>query len=128
MKKKIEYMILTSISLILFEIGFFYALCWYWSGFERSPFGYETCGLEFIAILLLSYPAFIIGLLIRVGLCYRWKIPHYVWYLPLILCGIVSCALGKSFVMGSFCIISMLTLPVADFFGIKNAVRKNRKS
>ena len=58
MKKKIEYIISITVSLILLEIGFFYALAWYWSGFEWSPFGYETCGLEFIAILLLTYPAF----------------------------------------------------------------------
>ena len=104
MKKKIEYIISIFISLILLEIGFFYALVWYWSGFEWSPFGYETCGMEFIAILLLTYPAFILGLLIRLGLLFRWKYPHYVWYLPLILCGIASCAIAKSLEMGIFCI------------------------
>ena len=104
MKNKIEYIISIAISLILLEIGFFYALAWYWSGFEWSPFGYETCGLEFIAILLLTYPAFVVGLLIRLGLLFRWKFPHYVWYLPLILCGIASCAFAKSLTMGIFCI------------------------
>ena len=124
MKKRIEYIIAIAISLILLEIGFFYALAWYWSGFEWSPLGYETCGMEFIAILLLTYPAFILGLLIRFGLLFRWKFPHYVWYLPLILCGIASCAFAKSLEMGIFCIVSMLILPIADFFGIKNAARK----
>ena len=124
MKKKIEYIISIAISLILLEIGFFYALVWYWSDFEWSPFGYETCGLEFIAILLLTYPAFVFGLLIRSGLLFRWKFPHHVWCLPLILCGIASCAIAKSLEMGIFCIVSMLILPIADFFGIKNAIRK----
>ena len=52
LKKRIEYLIAISSSLILLEIGFFYALVWYWSGFEWSPLGYETCGMEFIAILI----------------------------------------------------------------------------
>ena len=30
-------------------------------------------------ILLLTYPAFVLGLLIRLGLLFRWKFPHYVW-------------------------------------------------
>ena len=104
MKKKIEYIISITVSLILLEIGFFYALVWNWSGFEWSPFGYETCGLEFIAILLLTYPAFVFGLLFRLGLLFRWKYPHYIWYLPLVLCGIASCAIAKSLEMGIFCI------------------------
>ena len=128
LKKRIEYLIAISSSLILLEIGFFYALVWYWSGFEWSPFGYETCGLEFIAILLLTYPAFVLGLLIRLGLLFRWKFPHYVWYLPLILCGIAFCAFAKSLEMGIFCIAAMLALPIADFFGIKKAIRKTCNS
>ena len=124
MKNRGEYFIAVAISLILIEIGLFYALSWYWSGFEWSPLGYETCGMEFIAILLLTYPAFILGSLIRCGLFFRWKFPHYVWYLPLILCSIASCAFEKSLVLGIFCIVSMLALPVIDFFGIKKSVRK----
>ena len=124
MKKRIEYLIAISISLILLEFGFFYALVWFWSGFKWSPLGYETCGMEFLAILLFAWPAFIFGLLIRLGLLFRWKFPHYVWYLPLILCGIGSCAFAKSLGMGIFCIVSMLALPIIDVFGIKKAIRK----
>jgi hypothetical protein len=123
-KKRIEYIISILISLILFELGLFYALSWYWSGFEWSPFGYETCGMEFIAILLLTYPAFILGLLIRIGLIVRWKILCYVWILPLILCGIASCAFNKSLVMGIFCIASMFALPIADFLSCKKIQSK----
>ena len=124
MKKKIEYLISIVISLIVLEFGFINALAWFWSGFKWSPLGYETCGMEFIAILLLTYPAFVLGLLIRLGLLFRWKFPHYVWYLPLILCGIASCAIAKSLTLGIFCIAAMLALPIADFFGIKKAIRK----
>ena len=124
MKKKIEYLISIVISLIVLEFGFINALAWFWSGFEWSPLGYETCGMEFIAILLLTYPAFVLGLLIRLGLLFRWKFPHYVWYLPLILCGIASCAFAKSLTMGIFCIAAMLALPIMDFSGIKKAIRK----
>ena len=127
MKNKIEYIISIAISLILLEIGFFYALVWHWSGFEWSPFGYETCGLEFIDELLLTYPAFVVGLLIRRVLFFRWNFPHYVWYLPLILCGIASCTITKSLTMGIFCIAVMPALPLVDFSGIKNAVRNTCK-
>ena len=124
MKKKIEYLIAISISLILLEFGFLNALYWYWSGFEWSPFGYETCGLEFLGVLLITYPAFIIGLLIRFGLLFCWKVTYWAWGVPLLLCGIASCAFVKSLEMGIFCIAAMVVLPIVDFFGIKKAVRK----
>ena len=124
LKKRIEYLIAISSSLILLETGLFSALTWYWSGFKWSPLGYETCGMEFIIVVLFTYPAFFIGLLIRFGLIFRWKFPHYVWYSPLLLCGIASCAFEKSFEMGIFCIISMLVLLITDFCGIKKTIRK----
>ena len=124
LKNKIEYLTAISVSLILLESGLYYALYWYWSGFRWSPFGCETCGMEFIAVLLLTYPAFALGLLIRCGLLFRWKFPHHVWYVPFILCGIASCVFEKSLNMGIFCIIFMLALPIADFYGIKKASRK----
>ena len=79
MKKKWEYLIADLVSLGLLEYGLFVALAWYWSKFQWSPFGYETCGLEFLGVLLITYPAFIIGLLIRLGLLSRWKVPHWAW-------------------------------------------------
>jgi hypothetical protein len=76
MKKKWEYLIADLVSLGLLEYGLFVALAWYWSKFQWSPFGYETCGMEFLGVLLITYPAFIIGLLIRLGLLFRWKVPQ----------------------------------------------------
>ena len=71
MKKKWEYLIADLVSLGLLEYGLFVALAWYWSKFQWSPLGYETCGMEFLGVLLITYPAFIIGLLIRLGLLLR---------------------------------------------------------
>ena len=124
LKKRIEYLFAISSSLILLEIGFFYALVWYWSGFEWSPLGYETCGMEFLAILLLTYPAFVFGLLIRLGLLFRWKVPFWAWGVPLLLCSIASCTFVKSLEMGIICIAAMLIFPIVDFFGIKKSIRK----
>ena len=124
MKKKWEYLIADLVSLGLLEYGLFVALAWYWSKFQWSPFGYETCGLEFLGVLLITYPAFIIGLLIRLGLLFRWKVPYWAWGVPLLLCGIASCAFVKSLGMGIFCIAAMLIFPIVDFFGIKKAIRK----
>ena len=124
LKRKIEYQITITLSLILLEVGFIYALGWYWSGYKWSPLGYETCGMEILAIFLLTYPAFAFGLMMRFCLLFRWKFPHYVWSLPLILCLIASCAFAKSLEMGIFCIISMISLPVLDFLCIKKAIRK----
>ena len=124
MKKKWGYLIADLVSLGLLEFGLYVALAWYWSKFQWSPFGYETCGLEFLGVLLITYPAFIIGLLIRFGLLFRWKVTYWAWGVPLLLCGIASCTFVKSLEMGIFCIASMLVLPIVDFFGIKKAVRK----
>ena len=124
MKKKWGYLIADLVSLGLFEFGLYVALAWYWSKFQWSPLGYETCGLEFLGVLLITYPAFIIGLLIRFGLLFCWKVTYWAWGVPLLLCGIASCAFVKSLEMGIFCIAAMLVLPIVDFFGIKKAVRK----
>ena len=120
MKKKWEYLIADLVSLGLLEYGLFVALAWYWSKFQWSPLGYETCGMEFLGVLLITYPAFVVGLLIRLGLLFRWKVPHWAWRVPLLLCGIASCAFVKSLEMGIFCIAAMLIFPIVDFFGIKN--------
>ena len=124
MKKKWEYLIADLVSLGLFEFGLYVALAWYWSKFQWSPLGYETCGLEFLGVLLITYPAFVIGLFIRLGLLFRWKVPHWAWGVPLLLCGIASCAFVKSLEMGIFCIAAMLIFPIVDFFGIKKSIRK----
>ncbi len=123
-KNKIEYLIVALCSFILLEIGFLAALTWYWSGFEWSPLGYETCGMEFLIMIFFAWPMFALGLMIRGWLFFRWKAPHYVHYLPLLMCITASCGFAKSLGMGIFCIISMLALPIMDFFGIKKAVRK----
>ena len=124
MKKKWEYLIADLVSLGLLEYGLFVALAWYWSKFQWSPLGYETCGMEFLGVLLITYPAFVIGLFIRLGLLFRWKVPHWAWGVPLLLCGIASCAFVKSLEMGIFCIAAMLIFPIVDFFGIKKSIRK----
>ena len=116
MKKKWGYLIADLVSLGLLEFGLYVALAWYWSKFQWSPFGYETCGLEFLGVLLITYPAFIIGLLIRLGLLFRWKVTYWAWGVPLLLRGIASCAFAKSLEMGIFCIGAMLVLPIVDFF------------
>ena len=114
------------LSLALLEFGFFEALYWYWSNSPWSPLGRDGCGMEYLVILFLTYPAFCLGLLIRLGLLLCWKFPHWVWYLPLILCGIGSCAFEESPAMGFFCIAAMLALPVIDFYGFGKAVRKRQ--
>lgn len=126
MKQKLEYLIVSIISLILFEIGFFYAWAWYWSGFEWSPLGYETCGLEFLAIIFFTWPLFALAMLSRALLLIRWKFPHFAWYIPLFLSAAASCAFAKSLEMGIFCIVSMLALPVIDIFAAKRALRRKK--
>ena len=126
MKQKLEYLIISIISLILFEIGFIYAWAWYWSCFKWSPLGYETCGLAFLAFIFIVWPAFFLALLSRGILLIRWKFPHFAWYIPLFLSAAASCAFAKSFEMGIFCIVSMLVLPIVDIFAAKRAVRRKK--
>jgi len=75
-------------------------------------------------MVIFAYPSFVFGLLIRWGLLTRWKFPHYVWSLPLLLCGIISCMWFKSFELGIFCIVVMLILPFVDSLGFRKAVKK----
>ena len=86
--------------------------------------GYETCGLEILVFPLFTWPVFILGLFIRLGLLFRWKFPPCVWYLPPILCGLSSCCWRKSLEMGIFCIVSMVILPVVDLIGSRKAIRR----
>ena len=121
---KWEYTISILVSLAAFEFGLLNALAWYWSGFEWSPFGYEACGLEFLFIVVFAFPAFIVGSLIRFGLLYRWRVPNFVWFVPLLLCGIASCTFAKSLEMGIYCAAAMPALIIVDFLGWKRTVRR----
>ena len=123
-ENQFEYGASIIISLAALEFGLFASLTWFWSGFPWSPFGYETCGLEILAMFFFAYPAFVFGMLIRGFLLIRWKFPHFVWYLPLLLCGSVCCIWFKSFEMGLFCISAMLLLPVIDWIGCRKAARR----
>jgi|GEM_PF-1323020 len=123
---KWEYLLTVLLSLALMEYGLLVAWGYYWSKFRWSPLGYETCGMEALGILLITYPAFVIGLLMRCTLLLRWRFPRAVWGVPLILCGTVSCAFGKSLIMGILCILTMLILPVTDIAGYRKAVRKEK--
>ena len=109
------------LSLAALEAGLFYALYWYWSGFEWSPLGYETCGLEIIVFPMLIYPAFVIGLLLRLLPFFRRRMPRYCLYLPLLLCAVCSCALAKTLEMGVLCIASMIVLAALDILGFVRA-------
>ena len=121
---KWEYTISILVSLAAFEFGLLNALAWYWSGFEWSPFGYETCGLEFLCVVVFAFPAFIVGSLIRFGLLYRWRVPNFVWFVPLLLCGIASCTFAKSLEMGIYCAAAMPVLIIVDFLGWRRTVRR----
>ena len=125
--KKLEYIIVLLLSLAGLEFGLLYALYWYWSGFEWSPLGYETCGLEALVFHFLTWPSFLFAVLLRLGLLLRWKYPHCVWYLPLALCGVTSSIfLGKSLEMGIICIAGMVFLPLLDWYGIVHAGRRRK--
>ncbi len=115
------------VSLGLIEYGLFVALMWYSAGFRWSQ-PEHMCGLEILGIILITYPAFILGLLLRLGLLFRWKMPYWQWGVPLLLCGIASCAFEISAAMGIFCIAAMLILPVVDFYGCRNVIRQKKSS
>ena len=83
LKQKIGYITAILLSLALLELGFGDVLYWYGADFPWSPPGGDGCGLEFLAILFVTYPAFCLGLLLR------WKIPHRVWCLPVYADGLI---------------------------------------
>ena len=124
--KKLEYIIVQMLSLAGLEFGLFCALGWYWSCFEWSPLGYETCGLEWLVFPFFVWPSFLLAMLLRLGLLPRWKYPHCVWCLPLALCGIGALSFFKSLWMGIFCITLMVFLPFLEWYGILRASRRRK--
>ena len=122
--KKLEYIIVQLLSLAGLEFGLFCALFYYWSNFEWSPLGYETCGLEGLVFLFFVWPSFLLALLLKLGLLPRWKCPHCVWYLPLALCGIAALPFFKSLGMGIFCIVTMVFLPFLEWYGVLRTERR----
>ena len=124
--KKLEYIVVELLALATMEFGLFHTLGWYWSCFEWSPLGYETCGLEGVVFLLFVWPSFLLALLLKLGLLPRWKYPHCVWYLPLALCGVAAMPLFKSLCMGIFCIALMVFLPFLELYGALRAARRRK--
>ena len=126
--KKLEYIVVELLSLAGLEFGLFYALYWYWSGFEWSPLGYETCGLEILAFWFFVWPPFLLALLLKLGLLPRWKYPSCIWYLPLALCGVAAIPLFKSLWMGIYCIALMVFLPFLELYGVLRAERRRKNA
>lgn len=125
---KIVYRIAMIISLAALEFGLLCELTWFWSGFPWSPFGYETCGLEWLIVVVFAWPQLVGGVLIRLFLLAKWRYPHYVWYLPLLLCAGISSVPFKSLAMGVFCIVFMLILPVVDVLGGRGAQKREKQA
>ncbi len=85
----IEYFVgLPALAFAIF--GYYCALAFYWSGIEQSPFGYETCGLEFIAWLLLIYPAYTVSLLLKALLVWKFNYPKIWWWVSFLMMLAVS--------------------------------------
>ena len=69
---------------------YFAALAYFWSGFEDSPFGYETCGMETIVWPLLIFPGLIIAFLVKIYLTRRFKYPRIFWLSPIFMAALIS--------------------------------------
>lgn len=126
--KKLEYIVVELLSLAGLEFGLLHALGWYWSGFEWSPLGYETCGLEGLVFPFFVWPSFLLAMLFRLGLLPRWKYPSCIWYLPLALCGIAALPFFKSLWMGIYCIAVMVFLPFLELYGVLRAERRRKNA
>ena len=69
---RIEYFVgLPALAFAIF--GYYCALVFYWSSLKNSPFGYETCGMEFVAWVLFIYPAYIVSLLLKCLLVFKFN-------------------------------------------------------
>lgn len=126
--KKLEYIIVQLLTLAGLEFGLFLALTWHWSMYEWSPFGYDSGenGLSFLVFPFFVWPAFLLALLLKLGLLPRWKYPSCIWYLPLALCGVAALAFFKSLWMGIFCIALMVFLPFLELYGVLRAARRRK--
>lgn len=103
---KIEYFVgLLALAFAIF--GYYCALAFYWSGYEQSPFGYETCGLEFIAWLLFIYPAYIVSLLLKALLVWKFNYPKIWCWVSFLMMSTVSIPVKSSY-LGVMAIAFML--------------------
>ncbi len=69
-----EYIILI-LSAGLASYAYFCALFYYWSCFEWSPFGYETCGLEVLVWAFSISPLLIFSLILKILLVKYFQYP-----------------------------------------------------
>ena len=124
MKRKIEYILVILIACALSEFALFNAWYWFWSGFQWSPFGYETCGLEALVFWFFIWPGLILSELIRLGLLYRWRFPKYVWasHFATVL---VAIPISKGFTEGIVAALLMVLILAGDLYSIVKAKRKS---
>lgn len=103
---RIEYFVgLLALALAIF--GYYCALAFYWSGLKNSPFGYETCGLEFIAWFLCIYPAYIVSLLLKALLVWKFNYPKIWCWVSFLMMSAVSIPVKSSY-LGVMAIAFML--------------------
>ncbi len=91
-----------------------YATAWafYWSSFQWSPLGYETCGLESIAWILFIYPLYVTSLIGKIILWRKFIYPKLCFIL-FVCITVILCVPVKSLLLG---IVSAVAIAV-EFCG-----------
>lgn len=72
---------LTAVSIL----AYLYALFYFWSCFEWSPLGCETCGLEFLGWIFIIYPLLIFSFCLKLLFVLYLKCPKIFWISPIVM-------------------------------------------
>ncbi len=85
LNKSIVKFIFLFFSLLLSCYAYFCSLVYFWSCFEWSPFGYETCGLESIVWVFVVIPALVISFFVKLFLKCYYKYPRFFITYPIFM-------------------------------------------
>ena len=121
--EKKEYWIPVVLAIILQETALFYALYWFWSGFEWSPLGCETCGLEGLVYPFIIWPTLGFAFLLKSSLWIHWKQNISTYLLPIAI-AILTLPIFKSLELGYLCAVLMIVVVLIELHGIKKARHK----
>ena len=115
--KKFPYFFWMLISLLILEYSLYTA-----AQYNKMT---DTCGMEILIFIMLIWPGFLLGNIIRWALRTKWEMADSVIFFPFFSCIICSFACFKSFIFTFICYFIMAAIVIVDLGGIKQA-RKQR--
>ena len=115
------------LSTLLLGIAFFGASSFYFSKFEWSPFGCETCGLESI-VWIIIYPIYLFSIISKYILMCKFNYKKWWFYLSFIMILIVSIPV-KSLLLGVMALLFIVVEVILILYCVcQKEIERNQKT